>query len=428
MRIRCICVCFLTLFSCAAPTFAQGPTYSNQLDIQLDGPWIYQVDKKFDPGNHQPITVLIAMAPSVNGHSGPTFTTGDGYDLAKLPGVWCVEFDRTGCAHSTSTSTDLINDTHPGLNLLHVLPKASWNWYSYANDASRAGKSWYIILPIPDSASNDGVESFNFGATFGNYPNTAPQNIGTILHYHNGPTTINLYQCASPYSETCQSPQLKGPQSNTGTLRISFIAPDDIVPNNTPYCDFHIRDAYHSSMLFLDETRLDLGVGNINQSKGYVDLPPGGYAPALCYSCDPQNPNILPSCTSSQMTTSPNTFDATRQLAEIVDKLGPLHGSPGLQYVGLQSISKQLNGGVPRRSQLLEIQRLLHLSMQGLENLYLQNFELHAKAKTSEEIAQQSDRVLNLKTREDDLNLYIFRAASGGKDCRAAQMQLPNDQ
>lgn len=297
MKTRWICAtCFLAFVCSVVSAFGQ------QLDIILDGPWIYQVDTQFHPGGHANMPVLIAMAPYVPGHTGPTFTTGDGLDLSGTKGVFCVAFGALGYAVSTSNVTDLISGTYPSLSLLSLHPKvpsggSPWPWYLYASDASRAASSWYIILPIPDSASNDGVEGFLFGSTFGIYTNRqVPKNIGTILHYKDGKTAVTLYQCTPGsgglYGDNCTTPMNSGTQTNTGTHRISFTAPDDAAPYNTPYCDYHIRDAYHSSILFLDETRLDLG-GNTNQTYGYVDLPPVGSPlppPSVCYACDSQNP------------------------------------------------------------------------------------------------------------------------------------------
>jgi hypothetical protein len=428
MKTRWICAtCFLIFVSFTGSAFGQ------QLDILLDGPWIYQVDTKFHPGGHVNMPVLIAMAPYVPGHTGPTFTTGDGLDLSNTKGVFCVEFGNLGCAVSTSKATDLLSVTYPSLRLLSLKSKApsggnSWPWYLYASDASRAGKSWYIILPIPDSASNDGVEGFTFGSTFGNYPNPpVPQNIGTVLHYKDGKTSVNLYQCIASggaYSDGCTTKKMQGTQPNTGTLRISFTAPDDKPPYNVPYCDYHIRDAYHQSILFLDEARLDLGK-NTNQMYGYVDLPPAGYDPSLCYPCDSQNPNGLGTCAYMQMM-SPDTMDVRTQLADIVEAIGQKKEREELQYTELKSISDKLNGQLPQRSQLLSIQRLLHLSKQGIENLYLQECEVQRRART-EESAGPSQDILVLRKMEDDLDINILQAASGGKDCRAAQAQLPNN-
>jgi hypothetical protein len=428
MKTRWICAtCFLA-FACSVVS-----AFGQQLDILLDGPWIYQVDTQFHPGGNANMPVLIAMAPYVPGHTGPTFTTGDGLDLTNTKGVFCVELGALGCAVSTSNATDLGSATYPGLSLLSLKAKlpsggTTWPWYKYASDASRAGSSWYVILPIPDSASNDGVEGFKFGSTFGNYPNApTPQNIGTILHYKNGKMSVNLYQCtgsSGAYGDNCTTPQKIGTQPNTGTLRVSFTSPDDKAPYNVPYCDYHIRDAYHSSILFLDETRLDLG-GNTNQTNGYADLPPAGYDPSLCYPCDSQNPHGLGNCAYMLML-SPDTMDVRKQLTDVVEAIGQRKDRDELQYTELQSISEQLKGQLPQRSQLLSIQRLLHLSKQGIENLYLQEFNVQRKAK-AEEVAMPPQDILVLRKMEDDLDLYILRAASGGKDCRAAQMRLPNN-
>ncbi|HTC47738.1 MAG TPA: hypothetical protein VK722_10480 [Candidatus Aquilonibacter sp.] len=426
MKTRWICAaCFLAFACSVASAFGQ------QLDVLLDGPWIYQVDTQFHPGGHANMPVLIAMAPSVPGHTGPTFTTGDGADLTNTPGVFCVSLGGLGCAVSTSNATDLNSTPYTALYHLPIHAKGGaspWAWYQYASDASRARSSWYIILPIPDSASNDGVEGFYFGSTFGIYPNPAQsQNIGTMLHYKDSQGAVSLYKCtgsSGTYGDNCTTPQFQKKQPNTGTLRISFSAPDDKAPYNVPYCDYHIRDAYHSSMLFLDETQLDLGT-NTNQAYGYADLPPADSDPAQCYPCDSQNPHGLGNCAYMEAM-SPDSVDVRTQLADIVNAIGGRKDRDGLQYAELQSISEQLKGQLPQRSQLLSIQRLLHLSKQGIENLYLQEFEVQKKAKTKE-IATPSQDILVLKRMEDDLDVHILRAASGGKDCRAAQMRLPNN-
>ena len=125
--------------------------------------------------------------------------------------------------------------------------------------------------------------------------------------------------------------------------------------------------------------------------------------------------------------TSPDAMDVRTQLADIVKTIGQRKDRDGLQYAELQSISENLNGPLPQRSQLLSIQRLLHLSKQGIENLCLQEFEVQRQKVKTKEVAMPSQDILVLRKMEDDLDVRILRAASGCKDCRAAQMRLPNN-
>ena len=207
------------------------------------------VDTQFHPGGHANMPVLIAMAPSVPGHTGPTFTTGDCADLTNTPGVFC--YAGLGCAVSTSNATDLNSTPYTALYHLPIHAKGGaspWARDQYASDASRARSSWYIILPIPDSASNDGVEGFYFGSTFGIYPNPAQSHRLARCSITRTARGRSASTSAPGAATLLRPPQFQKKQPNTGTLRISFSAPDDKAPYNVPYCDYHIRDTYRGSM------------------------------------------------------------------------------------------------------------------------------------------------------------------------------------
>jgi hypothetical protein len=65
--------------------------------------------------------------------------------------------------------------------------------------------------------------------------------------------------------------------------------------------------------------------------------------------------------------------------------------------------------------------------MHALENLRLQEFDLQVMVRGNKEVTEQLERILASQKLEEVLDFYILRAASGGKDCRAAQMQLPKN-
>src|ERR1700734_214662 len=149
-------VVLLTLVSCTA--FADG----TQMDLTLEGPWILYRSSISAPGpqGHPPVStpVLIAVAPmakdSYNSplYHSPMVSEGDGYFIPSN-GVFCLLFDGT-CAKGTGGAFSQ-DPNFPKANLLPVqLPSSangSWDVFSLKDNA------YILILPVPDSYSNDGM-------------------------------------------------------------------------------------------------------------------------------------------------------------------------------------------------------------------------------------------------------------------------------
>jgi hypothetical protein len=371
------------------------------LVINIEGPWIYHVDTQFKDESGQPESVLIAMSPSVDKHVA-SFSTGDGFAIGK-PGVYCVGFDGL-CAPAHSGSKSSL----PG-RVLRVKPVNGWNWYTNLNNTMI-----YLILPLPDDYANDGVYRMKFGSKFGTYGSEERHSIGLSLRYANGPSAINLSSnCSAPSAPACPFDGVFQDQDNSGTLRITLKAPDDLGDN----CDMHVRLAYHKMLKAIDPALLATG-GNVNQNHGYIDLPDYDSG---CYGSDPQNDGGL-QANDAKMSESPSIRDVAAQLKAIVDDLG---NKDLLQYhlfreeLAQEAADLTINkegqgpGRVPFYSQLTHIQFLLQRSVAAIEEL----------------LKKDKDRSALEKARRDEnaLNDYAvgIRSALSGKDCRVAEMLIP---
>lgn len=414
MKFRLICAFGLV----AQVLWAASAIAQNSVDIEFEGPWIFYHVSSFQNSLGQNVPVLVAMAPTVNHHHDPTFSTGEGFPFPA--GVWCVGFDNV-CG--TKTQALMGNGGFPVLQALPVASKSGWHWYnnSYPNPA------WYVILPMPEANTNDGLNDIKVGNTFGVYVNGPVQrSIGARFHYQGGAQMLNLFKCGTPTSDNCPNPQLKGSQSNSGTLRITIKYDEDL----SDHCDLHVRDAYHQAILFLDQTPLNqITSQNVNQDKAYIDLPQDdGSYDASCYACDPQNP--APACLLAKMTKPARPVDVNATLHEIVTDLRTLRREDDrLLQSELSQEENSLNGRLPTFSQLPGIEQLLARSTNAVHNLYVELSIKDQAAKDSVQAVQVNPLLPNLKkieTEEQVLHEYIGLALSGtsGKDCRAAQMQV----
>jgi hypothetical protein len=372
---------------------------AQRLDIALEGPWIFSVDSVVN-SKAQSVTVLIATAPVVPGHFPATFSTGDGVSVG--PGVYCVGFDNQ-CAPQGAKSPDWAHSL-----LVQAKKPAGWDW-AHLNGA------YVFILPIPNSFSNDGVYPMTLRPSFPKPAATKPEwhSIGIQLHYDSGPSTLNLYSCLPLISHNLQkcATSLSSPD-NSGTLRISIKTPEYL--GDQDKCDYHVRRAYNKMLLLVDSTSLSGASANTNQDKAYVDLPE--YYPE-CYACDPQQESINPDCMGIVTTSSPAMLDVNAELTGIIGEIEVLDAAKALNvdtkalYLReLRDEKNSLNGQLPKRSQLAELQSLLDLSADGIGKLP----ESPGLPKALRDI-QAREQALAADT------AYIFSALDG-KDCRAPQM------
>lgn len=439
MRMGWSCaVCFLALLCSTASAFGQ------QLDIIMEGPWIYYVDTQFTGG-----TALIAMAPNTSSHHWPTFSTGHGKAFPSQPMIYCVGYGAN-CASplppSTSTPppTMLPNGNYPGLHLVPVTTPSpsTWKWYQWSTTEQKS--AFYLILPWPDSASNYAVDNMMLENNFGVPTTDASYSIGTQLHYRNWPSkNITLFSCDTPASsDSCGHPQPVIPQDQNGTLRIAMSPMEEADPNGpSSVCEYHIRSAYHSMILLLDDTSLEsTGTPNANHDKGYIDLrrtDTDAYDDTpYCLYCDPQNPTST--CPVTQMVLNYTPMDSKVLLRNIVALFdGPLKTisseEHGLMAPQLRNeLAKEWDGKdrkdlLPEPSQFQRTEGLLEQSFPNAQKLYKQILDeerLHQAAQMSS-LARSLEQLLDA---ERELIVYFkphpFNATTSGKDCRAAQMQI----
>jgi hypothetical protein len=261
----------------------------HQFDISIEGPWILYEFKQFDGTN----SMLVAIAPNVPGHYAPVFTTGDG---ASIPiGIYCVAlvgntFPGTCTPNGKALPT---TGTYPQFTPLQVKVYGGSIPWDNIGSSARA-----VILPIPDSISNDGVDpTLTFRTDFSTTSvNLTPSAIGVQLHYSSGPAQFSLLSCTVPPTgapSPANCPANPNPpviQTNSGTLRIAMKAEEHSDASDP--CDYHVRMAHHAMLTTLDPTPLALG-HNRNQNIAYMEHTSDS---ASCRACDPQQDSIPSSC------------------------------------------------------------------------------------------------------------------------------------
>ena len=421
MRIQSLLVVSVTALVWCAAAIAQN----QRLDIILEGPWIYYQDNQFIGADGTQKPVLMAMAPKT-GHHNPTFTTGHGSTFPNPGVVYCVGYNNN-CATGTGT---LAAVNYPGLMTIPVKTKPGWKWY-----ASIASDYWYVILPMPNSASNDGVDYMFLEQTF-HTPVVANTNdtefsIGLQLHYDSWPSqTVSLISCTDPgiasTADKCDHPQSHYDQPQNGTLRIAMTGLAET--GTAEKCNYHLRAAYHHRILFLDDTPLDSGK-NVNRDKEYIDLRAENtdQYEASCYLCDPQyKPDA--SCPRMPMTQDYTHTDAKELLKNIVHDLAQLDSKrqDALQVAALGEIRTELTDRrFPNPDQLVKIRRLLELSIRAVQDVY----ELDAKAKLTARAGADAKPPLAVKVagEEQELLDYTILSPTSGKDCKAAQMLITSN-
>jgi len=333
MKIRLAATLFITTLACLTTACRQRPT---KLDIALEGPWILYLDSDFDAYGKKR-SVLIAVAPKDATtaamkkddemyHHIPQISTGDGFYIPDA-GVYCLTFDNI-CARPgpRTLSKGGYGDVHP-LALYYKPGSGNDVW-----DMIRKNGGVTLILPMPDSYSNDGVWRANFGPKWDgkgkDYTGNLEVTIGLILHYNHGPWGFALSSCIDPATvDNCVGP---GPRvdhtylQNYGTLRVMMRAPD-----TNDACDYHVRMAYMATMKLFDGTLKQ------NQPFGVIDparrIDSNGYVhyeddPLYwCLDNDPQKPPTKKSDSSEQdndaSITSMHPGATIHELIENIDKL-----------------------------------------------------------------------------------------------------------
>jgi hypothetical protein len=442
--------CFATLISCSTGCCDKG---SNRLDIALEGPWILYQDTQFD-GNGTKVPVLIAIAPTAAidyaatmagtqhksdslHHKPPQLSTGDGYYIP-TPDIYCLTFNDE-CARKGSAT--LASDHYPGSSLLTIPfhgaqdQSASWDWVQ----VGRSGNT-VLILPMPDSYSDDGVFPMHFAANYNEngdgyqrLGNTEGHSIGLHLHYVHGPDRFNLVACAKdrkPSEASCRTdaPDPVRRLDNSGTLRIQMRAPED-----ESACDNHVRFAYGYVYKLIGN--------NFNQDYAFVE-------PAIwdstnhvykyedhnshtCLTNDPQ-PGIHSGRASNQnhsealmgsvgqtQGTSGTILILPIPIDSIIDQIKDLNltdnqnqdlESATKAAQSAQSASGNLDPNFPRISQVLRIGQFLTESRRALEN-----YEKDPHTKLSPD---QLKKLADVKQREDD------DTTKNGNDCRAPVVMM----
>jgi hypothetical protein len=401
-----------------------APAFGQRLDIVLEGPWVLHEDHAFQ-SHTGTVDVLIAMAPSGTDHHDPTFSTGDGFTIP-WRNVYCVMFGAD-CAlkrHATSLSSDGYATGLP----LNVKTQGGWKWFK-----DRDPEAMYLILPMPDSYSNDGIDTVRFGKSFGNYGAAEQHSIGVVLHYDQNPLppkSLNLYTCQSSSpavsADDCKDTSRFPSQDNTGTLRITMRAPED---DDT--CSPHVRAAYPKMLLMLDKAPLTAGT-NTNQDKAYIDLLDyNGSANPTCVDCDPQNPDQS-NCPGMATVEPPAFLNVPEALTGIVGQLSGLkENQQDLLYVKeLQNGANSLDGHYPRLSQLRRIKSFLNSSVNGISELLAQlSAQVDSKStadKSAVEVKSLEQTLQQAKSRERKLIFYVqyLLSATSGKDCRVVQLLI----
>jgi hypothetical protein len=443
MRARLtITTCFLVVLCWEAPTLAQT---QNRFDITLEGPWILFQDAKFplDGSGTKTVPVVIAIVPGVADDNDDeafhtlALSTGDGYLLRK-PNAYCIIFDNL-CAQNVAPSgkTSLDPDGYPKTLPLPVNAAYGW-WATYQKGKNVTA----LILPMPDSYSNDGVYHMRFGPKYDlNATGYTDQerSIAVQLHYSKGPSQFSLRSCTSPTAAGCNVkpvPDIDHTNlNNTGTLRIVMKAPD-----NDSYCDVHVRAAYPEMIKLLglgkNPTIAVIDPARSIDSSGKPSYPTGSDD---CLFDDPQQyATAVRHSTEHKM--SGEDLSLSQQFSAIVGLLNslqlPSDEKKKLPLAALNAaLLDPLDPDFPRISQLLRIRQLLRRSARVIDAISAKLTAQLTAQVYDEFLSQLSVKVDVQPTKEDadllrqldDLrkvreSMDIFDRGKSGADCRAPIM------
>jgi len=400
---RLMLLIFATLVICRA-SLAQA-----RLDVSLEGPWLLYVEPQFQTAGGAS-SVLVAIAPNVAGHNPPVFSTGNGTVIQGL-GTYCVAFDDK-C--TTNSTTALSPDGYSAVAPVMVSKPVGWNWRAYSSSA------YVVILPVPDSYSNDGTYPMTFQDAFPSASSTptstpsAVHSIGAVLHYASGPHTLNLLACTgTPTASSCNTPTMAD-QNNSGTLRLNIKSVD--TTSDPAGCDYHVHLAYHRMLQLLDPTFAS------NKTIRYMDVP----AYSSCTPCDPQQDSISPDCAAGAMSFTmdygENLPDVPSDLASLVQFLSQIKLNDEQRkkiLVDLPTLESELRQKLPLQSQLRQLAVSLSNSGAAIDDL-LVNVSSDASKRKEDRLGLEVAKTL--ETNLINSAQRMEKVLRGGKDCRAAIM------
>ena len=443
MSRQTIFVFFLGLLFCTTGCCDKG---ENRVDIALEGPWIlYQTHLDDGRGNKTPVLIAIAPMdatqeglPDSHHHHSPQLSTGDGFYIwnsyLDTTRIFCVAFGP----QCVSTGPDSLRNEHDGYPQSKLLKlnysgkgTATWDWISsvYKN------KGMALILPMPDSFSDDGVWHMRFRAD-GNqkWGQDEERSIGVHLHYAHGPGDFTLRACKTappspPALVDCNTDvgDQKHPKpttlTNSGTLRIQMRAPD----NDDP-CDPHALYAWGKVFNVLGDS-FGAGYNEIDPAESVNSNGAITWVSEDAANCKPMptDREAMPAEKTSSLTIKADTFESLgTAIGQIVkyctDDPENCHASDSNHQQELESMKAlqqelaTLDPFFPRISQLMRVGALSHSSFALVTSLQTQaKVTARLKARNNEATLPDFDLVLrglgDLDNNPDTKN---------GADCRAA--------
>ena len=424
-------------------------TGTKHFDISLEGPWILYVDHDFASS-----PVLVAIAPNSQSvanwpHQPTTVSAGDGYLLADFSSplhqqiglVYCLTLDDE-CARK---GTQKLKSSHyPDVEPLGVsMPLGHKQWVDAVNNQHATA----LILPMPDSYSNDGVWPMHFAAKWDPDPKTygasEQHSIGVQLHYKSGPMHFDLNLCGKPGSDdyvvsNCKQLVTTTQDRNTfvmnsGTIRIAMKA-----PFYTNVCDPHVRRIYREMIKIVGTTG--------NESKQVVDpahgVKPDGISGKFdddfpqgwgyrCLDHDAQSPDCDKTVSGTvircddppppfpvpPLLTYGSWLETLRELRDTIDGLGQdKQNQHKLAPIAAAITDEYLK--YPRISKL----DLLQDSIQPLIDASYTTFEVNALKKPNSHSAGESPKDALSRVADYILTLHDEPLTKTGNDCKAMVM------
>jgi hypothetical protein len=350
-------------------------------------------------------------------------------------GLFCLTFG-TACAYDTSGK--FVPETgYFAPNLLPVaFPDPTKGWDPY-----KLGSSAYVlILPMPDTYSNDGMWNMQFYKDFFKTQTTGGLfTIGVRLHYITGPSSLDLTECTKFDTSSCKlqvavDPGRHTTLTNTGLIRIAMKVPDSDEEDD-PACDYHVRSIYHPMLYLIDPTKFAT-TKNQNQKIGFID-PATGFNPDGSVQYDPschQNGDDDQGNDSPKFVGQPEKASRSRTRNMFANDAARTHSFVDVFKSTLDETSLLLAGSNSKNQVLLNKIKmddafiLMHSSaiaprdfprLSQLDQLASELYEASEKVKATRKIGSTKN-ARQLKAIADDV-----AGTKNGADCRAPIMLLP---